>query len=1690
MMTILRKYEVDSSIKTTTPSVTSKIETQSRTWAAVVALNCVRNTVKHQSYITPQSLYQTAVAINLHRGCKCHGIRNCVPCKTADGLLGRIMKSAHVYNTQKYSKIVAALRREREKLHFKKQNKRGHGIGPQSGFFRADSSGNEMSDDDEFNPAGNMPPPIPRLSINISDADSELSETSSLLRDLQTAFSDGLTDIADRATVKRLYECFSGIMWFVLYDWPKASGKAESILVVLRLVQSLVGIDRTVDSFTWILDMFKKEVQPQAGLEDAMKWMHENGSDVKTGEAAHKTKKFMCALISMAFSGIFSRPISAGWYEKVWAAAHLAWKETNIIGTVFEFALWFIRSAKAWITGDKTLSQIFTDADKAADFDTRVARLDSMRALLCAGDEKVSLMMYSAEVLVLKRQAEVALRTAPRAYRMVLDRQYRHILLHDTYRRSLEDGEAYREAPASFGFVGGSGVGKTCMIAMVAQHIQHAAGVDEGPQHVFTLDGDDPYMSGFGPGYNVIVSDDMGNTVAQYAKQAASQQVIDIVNNQPRMAIMADLSEKGIYAIRPVGYIGTSNDEFFGCHETSVEPLSILRRFAWHYKVELKPSTEWVDNGKLKTGVDPAHYGYDIWKITKYRWHKRGPGVKDLEKVDIKVMSFPEVLLDIAQYTKLHLAAQRKFVQNMANMRNAKFCEHGTYQFLCKHQSCVPLPESEAATADLAPRVETQMKREIGKLAAAHMKWLKSCFSGDRHEQFEMEDQRSARMAEVREAVYMEPSRIMAKVGRLAQAAFILRELKKPVPGYGVAIISGFEIILIYLARMFFGVACGVSVFTTVNFIATIAFIAARAIPIIRVGPNKCVQDLVVMELSRPHRKKQLKVLAATTAAITAAYVVYKVWCKSRKMVEQGAEHSRPTPAGTSNTKNVYKEQYIRPVIKNDKAVTMTADQLGETLSSHLLVGRFMQNMDDDQGYVCNVFPVESEHLLVPYHVIRLGHKWLCLHHADHTKANSFKWVSIGENWRKIPDSDMAILYSPVVADRKDFTDMFMDGLTLHNSAVRVVWVDSQMVDGKPSKRTFEVQKGVSNATTSTIKVPTLDYTYSGGAYTFPGATRAGLCGAPIISDKVSGPAIVGFHSAGVTGSNVARFTRVTRSSYNMAKEALHMHDLVEQSQMHERHDHSVDLDFPDTVWRWKDRNNDQSTSRWVAGEYEQLGANTAPSRTLRSNVEVTDWSQMLDEKYKMPREHEKPRNIGSWIPWNMWLTNSTDPSRVPVDFVSLAQRDYANMLSAGLSDEMLQKKISPLDHMSTINGVNGVLGCDAMKKSTSMGIPWCRPKKEYLVPTMLPEDNIEDPHDFTPEINKAIKALEERLASGVRANVPHRCNLKDEAVKIGKEKVRVFLGCPVPYLYLMRKFFLPISMLIQENPKLFETAVGTNCYGHQWTELAKHISKYGAGRIIAGDYAKYDQKMEIALTKAAFEIILWLCKRAGYSDRDMTICRGLMTETIAGCYDVRGEWIGLTGGNPSGHALTVIINSIVNSLYMRCVFFALLPPGENRSFAELVSLMTYGDDNIASVSADAPWYTHTTVSKKFAEWNMQYTMADKTAESVDYIHLKDATFLKRAFKEVDGVYLAPLEESSIMKTLHTYVRSREMDAKEQHAQLLMNANREYFMYGPEVFEEKRAMLMDLATTYNVAHFLPHMQLDTYEQASAWFARQ
>lgn len=411
---------------------------------------------------------------------------------------------------------------------------------------------------------------------------------------------------------------------------------------------------------------------------------------------------------------------------------------------------------------------------------------------------------------------------------------------------------------------------------------------------------------------------------------------------------------------------------------------------------------------------------------------------------------------------------------------------------------------------------------------------------------------------------------------------------------------------------------------------------------------------------------------------------------------------------------------------------------------------------------------------------------------------------------------------------------------------------------------------------------------------------------------------------------------------------------------------------------------------------------------------------------------------------------------------------------------------VHPYDQFTAINGAAGVAYVDHINRSTSAGYPYRKSKKYYLqkIPAV---GELLDPVQVTPEVQVRIEEMYNTYLKGERVNPIFIAHLKDEPVSKKKAdigKTRVFAGAPFDWSILVRMFYLPMIRLIQNNSTVFECAVGVTAQSTQWNDLYHYLTFFGKSTIVAGDFAAFDKQMCLQAMDGAFDIMIYICQKSGnYTEDDLRIMQGIKLDTIQPFMDFNGDLVQWFATNPSGHPLTVILNSLVNAIYMRYVYFLTNPEKEIISFKKNVHLMTYGDDNIMGVNPKTPWFNHTSIANGFKSFGIEYTMADKEAKSVPYIHIAEATFLKRAWRyhEALGTMVCPIDHDSINRALTVWVSSKTICPEEQMQQILCSELREYFWYGQNIFNKKRILFAKCWEKY-LLNWCPDIDLPTFDQ--------
>jgi hypothetical protein len=263
---------------------------------------------------------------------------------------------------------------------------------------------------------------------------------------------------------------------------------------------------------------------------------------------------------------------------------------------------------------------------------------------------------------------------------------------------------------------------------------------------------------------------------------------------------------------------------------------------------------------------------------------------------------------------------------------------------------------------------------------------------------------------------------------------------------------------------------------------------------------------------------------------------------------------------------------------------------------------------------------------------------------------------------------------------------------------------------------------------------------------------------------------------------------------------------------------------------------------------------------------------------------------------------------------------------------------------------------------------------------------------------------------------------------------------------------------------------------------------RFGADRVVAGDFKAFDQQMPAELVLYSFELMLSLAKRAGYTENDLIIMKGIATDVAYPMIEINGEFVQLFGSNPSGQNLTVYTNSVVNSLYHRCAYYTVYKNKDVPPFNEVMSLMTYGDDCKGSVKVGYDEFNHTSIANALRVAGVEYTMADKTSESVPFISNCDASFLKRnaVWNDEIQMWFGPLEEDSIMKSLHSVLRSKVLSPEELAACNMDGALREYFYHGKEIYEDRRAKMQRVASKVGLTPFCRELGLTYDMRLESW----
>nr|QKN89066.1 MAG: polyprotein [Iflaviridae sp.] len=315
----------------------------------------------------------------------------------------------------------------------------------------------------------------------------------------------------------------------------------------------------------------------------------------------------------------------------------------------------------------------------------------------------------------------------------------------------------------------------------------------------------------------------------------------------------------------------------------------------------------------------------------------------------------------------------------------------------------------------------------------------------------------------------------------------------------------------------------------------------------------------------------------------------------------------------------------------------------------------------------------------------------------------------------------------------------------------------------------------------------------------------------------------------------------------------------------------------------------------------------------------------------------------------------------------------------------------------------------DPMDLNTSAGYPLMlkgKPKKDYVDVTT--DTNMQPiSAEMKPELAALVTEASKTRRAGKRYPTYWVDTLKDEKRPLAKVLkyggTRVICNGPFEHAIAMRQHFLHFSASFMKNRDKMYHAVGINPVSDEWHMLASRLLNKNAN-IVTLDYTNFGPGLNARVLQLACDLVIrWTMRNV--TGVDETEMRLLMVELINSYHICSNTVYSQTAGSPSGNALTSILNSIVNIIYILIAWEKLL--GDEirmlgklvfQEFKRCVCLRVYGDDLIMSIRDYSERFHGQSISEFFKQYNIVATDIFKSKEVLKYTPLTQSEFLKRTF--------------------------------------------------------------------------------------------
>lgn len=461
-------------------------------------------------------------------------------------------------------------------------------------------------------------------------------------------------------------------------------------------------------------------------------------------------------------------------------------------------------------------------------------------------------------------------------------------------------------------------------------------------------------------------------------------------------------------------------------------------------------------------------------------------------------------------------------------------------------------------------------------------------------------------------------------------------------------------------------------------------------------------------------------------------------------------------------------------------------------------------------------------------------------------------------------------------------------------------------------------------------------------------------------------------------------------------------------------------------------------------------------------------------------------------------LTKRVNPLRLGIEKYSFCSMPFPvkhrQIVNDSMKDELRSmvrtREPKPLTLEESVLGIPELEGYERLPKSTSPGYPWIltRPSgahgKDYLFDeeSGLPLYDLKEAVTYREE---QAKKLERIVSVWVDCKKDERRTFD----KIKKGSTRIFTIPPVDYSLLMRKYTLDFCVAVKDSRAFMDCKVGIDPQSMEWTTLYYWLSEF-SNICVAGDFSRFDGSMPAELIDDVREDIDFYYETFGQcSEEDKNVRRILFDELIHTIHLAQDEFYMTHIGNKSGNPITVILNSRINSRYMKLAWLGLCEKMNKMDyfsmakFKQFVRMANYGDDNILAIKDEVmEWYNQETISEYLSEFKITYTNEEKTGIT-KFKPLDECSFLKQTFRNHETLNLIKvphMKQATILELLNWTRVAPDQDVLLQDN--INDALRFAYFYGEKYFNQLRQKILDALDVVN-KRWLP----STYMDFHLWF---